>query len=537
MTNQLEIVAKSPRAFRKALLIDADGGPRPLAEVCDGWQRIDFESLDPAWRSIAGHDVKPQYRRGWLERPRGHSKTGDIAAMVAFALFASRRRLSGVVAAGDADQAGLIRDSISKLLSLNDWLAKFIDVQRSRVIGLRDGKEFCELKILSADAPSSYGLTPDFIICDEVTHWTKQDLWVSLFSAMAKRSHCVFVSICNAGFVDSWQWKVREEIRTDHRWYFNALNGPQASWIKPDLLDEQRRHLPSRLAFERLWLNRWTEGSGDALEPDLITAALSAGVKPNPPRQPGIMYIGGLDIGVKRDHTALVVCGVSVGRYVDDEEDPTPRKPPAIIQAMVNLGLMEPKSLWTEKPKQKYIEGTGRVSVVHHRVLKPNSGPTSGGGQASIDRQVQFDAIDDAILEAHQRYGLSALDADPRDGLDVIQRMRKQGVPIRDVPQTPPQLRLQCDALVSAFVEKRIDLYDDPDLLADLRALRVVEKSYGTRLESPRRTSQVGTKHGDLATALQIVLARCRSIGYTAQAHRQIQNRDLVLWPRYAGTA
>src|SRR4051794_9152852 len=92
----IRALAASPQAFRRALLIDADGGPKHLDKICDHWQRQDFEALDPAWQSVAGHEVTPPHRRAWLERPRGHSKTGDIAAMVAWVLFASRRRLAGV---------------------------------------------------------------------------------------------------------------------------------------------------------------------------------------------------------------------------------------------------------------------------------------------------------------------------------------------------------------------------------------------------------------------------------------------------------
>ena len=113
---------------------------------------------------------------------------------------------------------------------------------------------------------SSYGLLVDFIICDELVHWSGDgSLWHSIISTAAKRSNCLLVVISNAGFADSWQWDVRESARTDPAWLFSRLDGPQASWITPARLEEQRRMLPP-MAFARLWLNQWSSGGGDALQ-------------------------------------------------------------------------------------------------------------------------------------------------------------------------------------------------------------------------------------------------------------------------------
>ena len=51
-------------ALRRSLVLDV--GPR-LGEVIDPWQEEDFRALDD-----------PRFRHAYLERPRGHSKTGDL---------------------------------------------------------------------------------------------------------------------------------------------------------------------------------------------------------------------------------------------------------------------------------------------------------------------------------------------------------------------------------------------------------------------------------------------------------------------------
>ncbi len=358
----LRAMAAHPEAFRDVVLIDTDRGPVPLASIADPWQLADFAALDDAWRLVAGHQVQPAAPRAYLERPRGHSKTSDLAVMATWALAFSRRRLSGVAAAADREQARLLRDAISRLVSANPWLTGTLDVQAYRVINTRTESS---LEILSSDAATSYGLTPDFIIVDELTHWTNRDLWDSLISSAAKRGHCVVVVISNAGWGDTWQWATREAIRTDPRWYFSRLDGPTASWITPDRLDEQQRLLP-RIAYERLWLNRWTSGSGDALDPDVLTAALTMAVPPAN-TSPGESYFAGLDLSTRQDATGLVILGRDDGW---SEERSLPRhRLPSTVAALADLGLVD-----AAEPEPQVIEhaGSGRLRLIDVQLWEPN---------------------------------------------------------------------------------------------------------------------------------------------------------------------
>jgi len=296
-------IKASPEVFRRALQIDTDKGPRSLDSVLDPWQRQDFEALDDACRAIVGQPVKAKYLRAWLERPRGHSKSSDIAVVVTWLMFASERALTGIAVAADQDQARLLRDAISRLTRLNIWLTDIFDVQRDKIVNQFTGST---LTIISADSDSAYGLTPDVVVMDEVTHWgASQNLWTAISSAIAKKPTCLCLCICNAGFIGSWQWQIRETVRELPGWYFHALDGPQASWITPEKLEEQRRLLPI-VAYNRLWLNQWSTGSGDALSEDDIKAAITL---PGPLVEPeeGCVYVAGVDLGLKRDAASLVV--------------------------------------------------------------------------------------------------------------------------------------------------------------------------------------------------------------------------------------
>ncbi len=459
----LKNIQADPSAFRQALMIDTDQGPRPLGEVADPWQRTDFEALDAGWkRAVVGAKSKATFSRGWLERPRGHSKSADLGIMAAWALFASRRRLSGIGAAGDQDQARLLRDAIGKLLLINPWLASVLEVQSYRVLNTRTQSS---LEIISSDAPTAYGLTPDFLICDEVVHWRKRDLWDSLISSAAKRSTCMVCVITNAGIQDDWTWKAREIIRKDAGWYFSRLEGPVASWITPEALAEQERLLPS-IAYRRLWLNEWTQGGGDALTTETISQAFHDYLRPQTSAQAGFEYCAGLDLGVSRDASAVCVLGVHRGRT-----------------------------------------DHGRIRLASTKIWRATKG-----------HKINLQLIEDYLVDLNSRFDLKSLNFDPWQASFMAQRLGATGLAVPqknmqkywmterirmvEIAQTGQNLQKMATATIEAFNDARVELYENADLRRDLNRLRVEERSYGFRLVSPR--DELG--HGDLGSAFTLAM-------------------------------
>jgi phage terminase large subunit-like protein len=482
----LASLQSDPAAFRDALRIDADAGPVAFGKALDPWQREDFEAIDPALRHVVGQDVEAK-QRIYLERPRGHSKTTDIAAAASWLLFASRRKINGVACAADKDQAALIRDACDTLVRQNPWLAQIIEVQGAKVINKHTGSV---LTILSSDAASSYGVLIDFAIVDELTHWLRRDLWDSIFSAAAKRRHCLLLVISNAGFRESWQWELREAIRTDPAWTFRRLDGPVASWITPERLEEQRRLLPAKV-FARLWLNQWADGAGDAFEAADVDAAVTLS-GPTGCEQ-GWSYLAGLDIGLRRDSSALVVLGKHVGHSKRTVRQP--KKLAGPLAALADLDFFD-----APQPEVTYqhVGGTGRLRVAAVRLWNPQAG------------RVELDEIERAILRLHEIFKLQRLAFDPWQAEHLGQRLAKRGLRCDPVQFTPQSLQSMATATLDAFRERQIELFPHTELVADLKAMRVVEKSYGFRL-APGSAPE-GTRHGDAATALAIALHSIKDI-------------------------
>ena len=495
---KLEQLMADPAAFRDVLLIDTDDGPRKFGPNLDDWQREDFSFIDGALRRAIGQDVEA-VQQVYCERHRGASKTSDIAASVAWALFASRRKINGICCAADRDQAGLIRDAIDTLLRLNPWLGKILEVQRDKVVNLKSGST---LTILSSDAATSFGLLCDFIVVDELSVWKSRDLWDSVLSTSAKRRHCALLIISNAGWQQSWQYELREAIRTDPSWIFRRLEG-FASWITQEKIDQQRRLLPFKV-WERLWGNTWTDGSGDALSGSDIDAAISLPGPWSGPRR-GWTIVAGLDIGLARDSSALCILAKHVGHIDRTVRQPKPL--PGVYSALVDAEFFD-----APKPQIEYnrVAGTGQLELVAMRVWSPKNG-----------ERVQLDDIEREILALHRSFGIVRLSFDPWQAEHLVQRLTRQGVYCNPVHFVPSNLQSMATVTLDAFRERQLSIFNHAELVDDLRAMKVVEKSSGFRLEMAKG----GTEHGDAAQALALALESSRAIRDSSL----IASRQLVL--------
>jgi len=309
----LQAIAADPVVFRQHLLIDCGGSVRGLGEAMTPRQRADFEAADPAWRWLVRRPTaEPPVHRFYRERGRGGSKTMDTAVSATWGLLAPRR-LAMVAAAADQDQARLLRDKVLELRAANPWLGRLLKIDKYMVTNPHTGSA---LEILAADEASSWGLTPDAVLVDEIVHWPSgsKGLWHSLFSASSKRPGCIVQIITNAGFGQgsSWQWSVREVARESGAWHFSRWAGP-AEWLGEGALAEQRAMLPASV-YSRLFENTWTTGSGDAIDEEQIVSACVLG-GPCSERVGGHIYRAGVDLGLKRDFACMVVLSRDIGHY------------------------------------------------------------------------------------------------------------------------------------------------------------------------------------------------------------------------------
>jgi len=157
---------------------------------------------------------------------------------------------------------------------------------------------------------------------------------------------------------------------------------------------------------------------------------------------------------------------------------------------LIDAGLMEPPE---PKRRERVVEGTGRLRVVNVDVWEPSAG-----------QRVSIEAIEERIRNLDDRFHFDAVAVDQWQAAHLCERLRQHGIPMVPVDFTPATLKGMATAVLEGFSERNVEMFNHPQLLADLRALRVEEKYYGIRLV-PGQTP-AGTRHGDAATALALAL-------------------------------
>ena len=276
---------------------------------------------------------------------------------------------------------------IEHLARLNPSLTAGLRLGRDQATVAATGSR---LDLLSSDAASSYGTIADFIICDELCHWTGPELWHSLYTAAAKQPHTVLGVLTNAGVGRDWRWEARERARrgsvrladgTGPSWHFSTLDRPQASWIDPAFLDEQRQALPDPV-FRRLWLNQWQVRSGGFLHPDEIARCCDPTLTEQAAGRPDRVYLAAIDYAEKHDRTAAIVCHLEYGdpQHGDPQHgDPNARRPrPRVVVDRLDVIAPTPEQpvpiAWVESWIDRQIAAFGthaplRLVLDEHQLL------------------------------------------------------------------------------------------------------------------------------------------------------------------------
>ncbi len=272
-------------AFRREAIILENG--KPFGEVIEPWQIEDFQALDSG-----------QHRHAYLERPRGHSKTGDLGTEAMTELILGPAGQILYCAAADEDQAKLLFEDVAGKFNRSPIFKHSVKITAREIVVKAMGSR---LRVLASNAPSVYGLRPDWIAIDELAEWSKRDLWDSLWTATGKRPRCRMLVISTAGWDQtSIAWEVRQIAEDEANWHFST-RGQCASWIDPKWLEQQKRTLPAHV-YAHLHENRWVEGVGAFLTAAEVDAIFTDTL----PHNHGLVAIG-LDLGVAKDKTVASV--------------------------------------------------------------------------------------------------------------------------------------------------------------------------------------------------------------------------------------
>jgi len=159
------------------------------------WQIAEF--LEPVF--AVDEDGRRPVRTAALSMARKNGKTGLSAALANCFLVGPEAEERGEIyfCAMDKAQAAKAWAECKAMLEGHAELSLRVNIIRfSKEIEVLEGQgKGSVLKALSADADSKLGLSPSFVLCDEIGYWPKRDLFDAMDSALGARDEPLIVAI------------------------------------------------------------------------------------------------------------------------------------------------------------------------------------------------------------------------------------------------------------------------------------------------------------------------------------------------------
>lgn len=321
-----ERAALAVERFFERMLVHIEGPMAGRPFVLEPWQRELVRELFGRKRD----DGLRQYRKLYLEVPRGNGKSTFAAGLALYLLAVDGERSAKIYgAAADKSQAGIVFETAEKMMQESPYLAKRIRPFRNKTMEYRDtGSKYI---VLSSDAYTKHGLNPSGIIFDELHAQPSRELYDVLNTAMGKRAQPLMVMITTAGYDRNsicWEQheyavRVQKGLIEDPTFLARVYGaGPEDDWTSPAvwakanpnygvsvreefLRQECETALESpayQNTFRRLYLNQWTQQEHRWL--DIGAWDKCGGMLPD---LRGRVCYGGLDLASTTDIAALVL--------------------------------------------------------------------------------------------------------------------------------------------------------------------------------------------------------------------------------------
>ena len=409
------------------------------------WGQVahDFQRADAA---AVLDDAPGAPRRHYLLRGRGMSKTTDTAAMVlALMLTEAPERARAHVYAVDVDQAALFIDALAGLVGRTPGLGSMVEMG-ARTMKVR--ATGATVQVEASDGASAYGTRPWLTVADELAMWPTTNnhrrLWGAIVSAVPKVPGSRLLVIGTAGSPTGLGAEVWESAQGSEHWHTSRRPGPSPWWTAAEVETTHADLTPAD--WRRLILCEWAEADDSLTSPEDVAAAIRPDAEPLVPRS-GVEYVAALDVGTRRDLTALVV------------------------------GHLE--------------RGPAGRRVVIDRALYWRPGH---GGQ-----RVDLAEVEAAVLRVLREYG-ARLRFDRMQAEQLTTNLTRQGVRAREYVFSSAGANALARTLFGAMRDRALSLPDDDELRAEFLSVRMVETGPGTiKLTNPRGT------HDDLVTAVGMV--------------------------------
>lgn len=433
-----------------AQLVLDDG--RRWGDAAEPWQRADASAvLEPLADDPTLH---------WLGRPKGGSKSTDLAGMsLAWLVEQAPPMVEGFAVAADEEQSNRLLDKARGFIARTAALSDVVRVESRRIVNLRTG---ARVVALAADVAGSEGLLTPWIVVDELPNWadtsTARGMWTSVVSALPKWRGCRLVVIGHAGDPSHWSYRILERARSSERWRVVELPGP-LPWVSADDLDEQRALLlPSQ--FEQRHLNRWV-GSEDRLAAvdDVKACVVLDGPLVFDPRW---RYVVACDLGLKADRTAAMVLHFEPDVVMPPESDLEVDEAPPVDRRVGGRVVLDRLEVW----------------------------------EGSRAEPVRLGLVEEWLEQAARAFAAPIV-FDPWQSAGMAQRLGARGLAVEEFVFSSTSVGRLAVTLYRLLRERALALPDDELLVDELSNVRLRQTGPGTF-----RLDHVSGRHDDMAVTL-----------------------------------
>ncbi|MGX1495173.1 phage terminase large subunit-like protein [Labrenzia sp. MBR-25] len=185
-------------AFIETLKITAGvkaGEPFKLRQ----WQREIIEAI-----YATDENGRRTIRQALITIPRKNGKTALAAALALAHLVGPEAEARGQVysAASDRDQAAIIfREMVAMIMADEAMAARVVIREHNKTIA--DQENGSVYQAMSSDARKAHGLSPSFVVCDELAQWHGRDLYDNLITGTGARAEPLMIVISTQTAVQS----------------------------------------------------------------------------------------------------------------------------------------------------------------------------------------------------------------------------------------------------------------------------------------------------------------------------------------------
>ena len=401
-----------------------------------------------------------------LSEPKKSGKTFMVACLALW-WAVTNPHTEIIITANDLEQSvSRVFKTMTALIEQNEALAREADVLSSS-IRMHNGTL---ILLIASDYKGAAGSRHSLVVYDEIWGFesekarrlyeeltpppTESSAWILIvtYAGFLGESD-LLESIYKRGLVGRRIDNELECYESDELFMFWS-HTPRQPWQDEKYYEQQRKILrPAN--FARLHRNQWVSSESRFIEPELWDQNVNPALRQD---TTGSLFIG-IDASVKHDSTALAAVKYD-GRFGD------------------------------------------RLVLACHKIWVPTPG-----------NPMDFEATIEFYLRRLESYQtrIEKILVDPFQMHRTITTLEQAGLPIEAFPQTQPNLTLATESLYSALANRRLNVYDAPDLRAHVLNAASRETSRGFRLSKEKQSLKI-----DGAVALSFAVVAAEQFGVPA---------------------